>query len=269
MVEAIVLASKEGIDWFVLELMLELGMADEAVALGKASIALGLEKPHLHSDWWDVFKRLQRCCDLDEFAEPLRRMLIANPSVWGASALARLGRRNEAVAILIKWSVNQNREHALDAVRGLAKLGDRNRAIRTAYQLAKTPKVSPETRIRAARTLGDIDEHRWSVRALEVLDELEFRAIPRAMIDNLLQDPEADDYWIGDFLLRVGRKADALAALEKAIETCPDSYEAQISYRLADLRAAGLLTALENKPRVEEVRSAAEQPGTAVEPNIG
>lgn len=107
------------------------------------------------------------------------------------------------------------------------------------------------------------------LRALEVLDELEFRAIPRAMIDNLRQDPEADDYWIGDFLLRVGRKADALAALEKAIETCPDGYEAQISYRLADLQAASLLTALESKPRVEELLPAAERPGTAVEPSVG
>ena len=165
MAEALALASKESIDWFVLELMLELGMTDEAAALGKASIALGLEKPHLHSDWWDVFQRLQRCCDLDEFAEPLRRMLVANPSVRVASALAKLGHRNEAVEILVEWSVNQNLQQALNAMRGLANLGERNRAIRTAYQLAKTPNASPETRLRAAETLGDIGEHRWSIRA--------------------------------------------------------------------------------------------------------
>ena len=129
MAEALALVSKEGIDWFVLELMLELGLADEAAALGKASIALGLEKPHLHSDWWEIFKRLHRRFDLSEFAEPLKRMLIVRPSVQVAGALARLGHRNEAVAILIKWSVNQNPQQALNAVRGLANLGDRNRAI--------------------------------------------------------------------------------------------------------------------------------------------
>lgn len=122
-----------------------------------------------------------------------------------------------------------------------------------ARDLVSDPGSRPAMRLILA-TLYDPDiDVTTRLRALEVLDEMEFRAIPRSMIDDLRQDPEADDYWIGDFLLRVGRKADALVTLERAIETCPDGYEAQISYRLADLRATCLLTALENKPGLKKL----------------
>jgi tetratricopeptide (TPR) repeat protein len=83
------------------------------------------------------------------------------------------------------------------------------------------------------------------LRAAELLDELDLRDLPREAANELRHDPLIDDYWIGDFLLRIGRKRDAAVSFERAIKTCPRDYAHQIAARLADLRANSLLFQLE------------------------
>jgi tetratricopeptide (TPR) repeat protein len=87
------------------------------------------------------------------------------------------------------------------------------------------------------------------LRALEILDGCGFRQVARTVIDELRDHPEPDDYWIGDQLLRQGRKVEALAAFEQAISSSPDGYEYQISGRLAELGAVDLLQRLSTEWR--------------------
>ncbi|MBV8754353.1 MAG: NACHT domain-containing protein [Hyphomicrobiales bacterium] len=88
---------------------------------------------------------------------------------------------------------------------------------------------------------GDSNDRLW---AIDTMEELDYRAFPREMLPEIIVDPDIDQYWAGDLLLRFGDKAGALERLRRAITSCPESYHGQIARRLADLQAVSLLEQL-------------------------
>jgi tetratricopeptide (TPR) repeat protein len=117
----------------------------------------------------------------------------------------------------------------LEYARDLVSENGDQQAWRLLVDTLRSPSMDAESRLHAA----------------ELLDEFELRDLLRETTNELQRDTSLDDYWIGDFLLRVGRKREAAAALERAITTCPKNYNQQIAARLADLRADSLLFRLE------------------------
>jgi hypothetical protein len=87
------------------------------------------------------------------------------------------------------------------------------------------------------------------LQATEVLDELEYRGLSRQIFHQVMDDPRADDWWVGDLLLRFGDKAKALRRFRRAITTCSENYRDQIARSLADLNAVGALQELDNASR--------------------
>jgi hypothetical protein len=91
---------------------------------------------------------------------------------------------------------------------------------------------------------ADADPHD-RLQAIEVLEELDYRDLPRQLLSEIITDSELDDYWVGDLLLRFGDKAQALERFRRAIKSCPSEYRDQIARRLADLQAIDLLKELD------------------------
>ena len=83
--------------------------------------------------------------------------------------------------------------------------------------------------------------------AIEALDELGYRALSRSLMDEVKDRSDADDWWVGDLLLRFGRKADALKYFERSIVTCPESHRDQIARSLAELQAVEALEMLRSR----------------------
>ncbi|MER9642563.1 hypothetical protein [Mesorhizobium sp. M0239] len=95
-------------------------------------------------------------------------------------------------------------------------------ALRIIFDTAKSKQGNPSDRL----------------MAVDVLEELGYRAIPMELLPEILSHPEVDDYWAGELLLRFGDKARALNLFEKAIENCPEGYRDQIARELANLQAS-------------------------------
>lgn len=81
-------------------------------------------------------------------------------------------------------------------------------------------------------------------QAVQVLDELDYRELPRRLIEQIKDDPEADDWWVGDFLLNLGNKHEALQRFVRSIDKSPKDYRDQIARSLAELGATEALEKL-------------------------
>jgi len=82
------------------------------------------------------------------------------------------------------------------------------------------------------------------LQTLDVLNTLGYRQLPRVVIDEISSHCEIDDYWLGDFLLRLGRNREALDCFRKAVSTRPKEYREQIVEGLATLLAEEDVVAL-------------------------
>jgi len=91
---------------------------------------------------------------------------------------------------------------------------------------------------------GDIGNR---LQATEVLFELDYRELPRKLLDEIKVRPDADDWWVGDMLLRIGDKSGALDRFVRAIKSSPEEYRDQIARGLAELCAEEALRELAAK----------------------
>jgi tetratricopeptide (TPR) repeat protein len=119
-------------------------------------------------------------------------------------------------------------DHILGARDLVSKFGDK-RALRIIFDTSTNPDADVGNRL----------------EAIEVLDELGYRALSRSLIHQVMDAPDVDDWWIGDQLLRFGNKVEALERFKRSIKTCPKNYRDQIARRLAELQAVEALEMLE------------------------
>jgi hypothetical protein len=118
-------------------------------------------------------------------------------------------------------------DRLLEARDIVSDYGDR-RALQLIFDAAYNERLDPNERL----------------QAIEVMEELGYRGIPRELLASVIAHPEVDDYWAGHALLQFGTKSEALAKFRRAVKTCPKEYRDQIARSLAELQATTSLQEL-------------------------
>lgn len=255
MQRALASANDEQIDWFVVDVMRTLDMRDEAAALGKRAIGRSLRGDDPWRNWKDLFDHLYGWCDLTDLLDPLTLKLEAEPSTNVAGALARLGRRDAAIATLRRWCSHWDPRKVLDAAGALAELGSRDQALRTANRIAQDASIAPEHRLSAAEILKSADMFPQSVRLYRLLMRdrslpMKLRCRAASALSEIGKSTRAIWRTLWDYLLdERNRLRDRLAAAEQLLQTEEDECFDYDRYDVDDILLSMLddanLTALE------------------------
>jgi len=144
------------LDWFGLELLQELGLADTAADIGFLKYEKLLSENAPEYEIKNILKFLRPIVKVEKLLSPLERALTVRRAAWLVSCLAILGKREEASSRLRRWIKHAPWPLRLEAAEALCEIGESAAGYRAITSALRDVSLPGNARLRAAKAALDV-----------------------------------------------------------------------------------------------------------------